>query len=446
MTMSKSAAIILAAGLGTRMKSTMPKVMHALAGRPMVNHVIANLQEAGVTELVCVIGPDMPTLEKAVAPHKTAVQVDRLGTGHAVLAAKSAMDGFDGSVLIAFGDTPLIAPETFSKMLTAAQDSDVVVLGFRPDDPAAYGRLVVDEDNHLQAIVEFKDATDEQRAINLCNSGVMCVKGQKLFGLLEQISNDNAAGEYYLTDIVALARKAGLDCSVVEGHEDELLGVNSRVELAKAEGLVQSQLRVRAMVNGATLMDPSSTHFSFDTVLGKDVVVEPNVFFGPGVRVGDNVVIKAFSHLEETTLGNGVVMGPYARLRPGADLKDNVKVGNFVEIKKALIEEGAKVNHLSYIGDARVGPNANIGAGTITCNYDGYFKYHTDIGAGAFIGSNTALVAPVKIGDNANVGAGSTISKDVEGGDLSLTRAPQKNFSGWADKFRARRTEEKSKK
>ncbi|NVK19530.1 MAG: bifunctional UDP-N-acetylglucosamine diphosphorylase/glucosamine-1-phosphate N-acetyltransferase GlmU [Methylocystaceae bacterium] len=443
--MSNSAAIILAAGLGTRMKSTLPKVMHPLAGRPMVNHVIANLQQAGVKQIACVIGPDMPALEKAVAPHKTAVQVDRLGTGHAVLAAKDVMDGFDGSVLIAFGDTPMISPETFSRLLSAGTDADVVVLGFRPHDPAAYGRLVVTE-GKLKAIVEYKDASDEERAINLCNSGVMCVRGSKLFPLLEKINNDNAAGEYYLTDIVAIARSQGLSCTVVEGNEDELLGVNSRVELAKAEQLVQDQLRENAMINGATLMDPASTHFSYDTQLGQDVVVEPNVFFGPRVTVGDNVHIKAFSHLEDTSLGKGVVIGPYARLRPGADLKDNVKVGNFVEIKKAVIEEGAKVNHLSYIGDARVGPEANIGAGTITCNYDGFFKYQTDIGAGAFIGSNTALVAPVKIGDNANVGAGSTISKDVEAGDLSLTRAPQKNFVGWAKKFRSSQAAKKAKK
>jgi bifunctional UDP-N-acetylglucosamine pyrophosphorylase / glucosamine-1-phosphate N-acetyltransferase len=446
MTMPNSAAIILAAGLGTRMKSTLPKVMHPLAGRPMVNHVIANLQNAGISQLVCVVGPDMPDLENAVAPHKTAIQADRLGTGHAVLAAKDVMAGFNGSVLIAFGDTPLISEHTFKKMLEAGQSGDVVVLGFRPADPAAYGRLVVDADGTLSAIVEYKDATEDQRAINLCNSGVMCINGAKLFGLLDRIKNDNAAGEYYLTDIVVLAREDGLECRVVEGDEEELLGVNSRVELARAEAIVQNQLRHQAMINGATLLDPSTTYFSFDTQLGKDVMVEPNVFFGPRVTVGDNAHIKAFSHLEDATVGNEVIMGPYARLRPGTDLKDKVKVGNFVEIKKALIEEGAKVNHLTYIGDARVGPNANIGAGTITCNYDGYFKYHTDIGADAFIGSNTALVAPVKVGDGANIGAGSVISKDVDGGDLGLTRSAQKNFKGWATKFRARQAQAKNKK
>jgi len=444
--MSKSAAIILAAGLGTRMKSSKPKVMHPLAGRPMVNHVIANLEKAGVSETVCVIGPDMADLEKAVAPHKTAVQTDRLGTGHAALAAKDAMSGDEDNVLIAFGDTPLITEKTFAALLEARKNADVVVLGFRPDDPGAYGRLEVNGNGQLDAIVEFKDASPEQRAIPLCNSGVMCVHGQKLFALLERITNDNAAGEYYLTDIVKLARADGLDCSVVEGHENELLGVNSRVELARAEALYQDILRHNAMINGATLLDPASTHFSFDTVLGRDVVVEPHVFFGPRVRIGDNVTIKAFSHLEDTQVGNGTVMGPYARLRPGTELAENVKIGNFVEVKKSKIEKGAKVNHLSYIGDARVGAGANIGAGTITCNYDGYFKYHTDIGAGAFIGSNTALVAPVSVGENANVGAGSTISKDIEPGDLGLTRAPQKNLVGWARKMRARKAAEKANK
>jgi len=444
--MSKSAAIVLAAGLGTRMKSSKPKVMHPLAGRPMVNHVIANLKLASVEEVVCIVGPDMPELEKTVAPHKTAIQKDRLGTGHAVLAAKNVMRGDEENILIAFGDTPLITDQTFHAMLEARKRADVVVLGFRPQNPGAYGRLIVDQQGELQAIVEFKDANAEQRTITLCNSGVMCVNGKKLFPLLERITNDNAAGEYYLTDIVALAREDGLHCGVVEGEEDELLGVNSRVELAKAEAIAQDRLRQHAMVNGATLLDPASTHFSFDTCLGRDVVVEPNVFFGPGVKVGDNVTIKAFSHLEDTQVGNGVVMGPYARLRPGTDLHDDVKVGNFVEIKKAVIEKGAKVNHLSYIGDARVGAQANIGAGTITCNYDGFFKYHTDIGAGAFIGSNTALVAPVKIGENANVGAGSTISKDVAPGDLGLTRAPQKNFIGWSDKFRAKQALRKNSK
>lgn len=446
MTMSKSSAIVLAAGLGTRMKSTQPKVMHHLAGRPMVNHVIANLLEAQVAEITCIIGPAMTALENTVAPHKTAVQVERLGTAHAVLAARDVMADCEGSVLIAFGDTPLITPETFTRMLKAGQKSDVVVLGFRPDDPGAYGRLITDNSGKLQAIVEFKDASQEERKITLCNSGVMCVSGNKLFALLDGINNDNAQGEFYLTDIVALAREDGLECVCVEGEEDELLGVNSRIELARAEQLVQQKLRHEAMLNGATLMDPDSTHFSFDTKIGQDVVIEPHVFFGPKVIVQDHVQIKAFSHLEDTKVGRGVIMGPYARLRPGAHLKDGVKVGNFVEIKNALIEEGAKVNHLSYIGDARVGPNANIGAGTITCNYDGFFKYHTNIGADAFIGSNTALVAPVSIGDGANVGAGSTISKNVEAGALGLTRSPQKNYTNWATKFRDKQAAAKAEK
>ncbi|WP_419799954.1 bifunctional UDP-N-acetylglucosamine diphosphorylase/glucosamine-1-phosphate N-acetyltransferase GlmU [Terasakiella sp.] len=443
--MSKSAAIVLAAGLGTRMKSSKPKVMHPLAGRPMVNHVIANLKRASVEEVICIVGPDMPELEKTVAPHKTAIQKDRLGTGHAVLAAKNTMCGDEENILIAFGDTPLITDQTFHAMLEARKRADVVVLGFRPQNPGLMVGLSSMRRANCKPLSNLKmpiqNNVPSPYAIQ-----ALCVNGKKLFPLLERITNDNAAGEYYLTDIVALAREDGLPCGVVEGEEDELLGVNSRVELARAEAITQDRLRHQAMVNGATLLDPASTYFSFDTCLGRDVVVEPNVFFGPGVNVGDNVTIKAFSHLEDTQVGNGVVMGPYARLRPGTDLHDDVKVGNFVEIKKAVIEKGAKVNHLSYIGDARVGAQANIGAGTITCNYDGFFKYHTDIGAGAFIGSNTALVAPVKIGDNANVGAGSTISKDVEAGDLALTRAPQKNFVGWSDKFRAKQALRKNSK
>jgi len=443
--MTSSAAIVLAAGLGTRMKSTKPKVLHPLGGRPMVAHVIATLQQAGVSTLVPVIGPNMPSLEEAVTPHQTAVQVDRLGTGHAVLAARETLNGFKGAVVVAFGDTPLITQETFEKMIAASQAHDVVVLGFRPDDSAAYGRLVMDDKQQLQAIVEYKDATDEQRAITLCNSGVMCVSGNHLFSLLDQVTNDNAAGEYYLTDIVGLARQAGLSCSVVEGDEDELLGVNSRVELARAEGLYQDRLRHQAMVNGATLLDPKTTYFSFDTKIGRDVVIEPNVFFGPKVVIGDNVHIKAFSHLEDTDVHDAVIMGPYARLRPGTTLEEGVKVGNFVELKKAHVSAGAKVNHLSYIGDAAVGRGANIGAGTITCNYDGYSKHQTTIGAGAFIGSNSALVAPVSIGEGANVAAGSTITKDVPADSFGLTRSPQKTLEGKAKSYRAQKQAEKAK-
>lgn len=443
--MTNSAAIVLAAGLGTRMKSKMPKVMHPLAGRPMVKHVIASLEETGISKICCVVGPDMENLQNLVAPHPSAVQTERLGTAHAVLAARSFMEDFKGPVLIAYGDTPMISTETFKDMLDAAQSNDVVVLGFTPRDPGAYGRLVVDPSKELQAIVEYKDATAEQRAITLCNSGVMCVNGEKLFHLLDRISNDNAAGEYYLTDIVALARSENLRCTVVEGHEQELIGVNSRLELAQAETLVQDKLRIKAMTNGATLLDPATTYFSFDTEIGQDVLIEPNVFFGPEVKIEDNATIKAFSHLEGAHVGRHSVIGPYARLRPGSTLKDNAKIGNFVELKKTVIEAGAKVNHLSYIGDAHVGENANIGAGTITCNYDGFFKYKTTIGAGAFIGSNTALVAPVRIGDNATVGAGSTVSKNIENGALGLTRAKQKNYDGWADAFRTKQQALKDK-
>jgi bifunctional UDP-N-acetylglucosamine pyrophosphorylase/glucosamine-1-phosphate N-acetyltransferase len=312
------------------------------------------------------------------------------------------------------------------------------VLGFRPRDPGHYGRLVVGADG-LEAIVEYKDATEEQRGLTLCNSGVMAVDGARLFDWIDRLSNDNAKGEYYLTDIVALARADGLTCGFVEGAEEEFLGVNSRVELAAAEAIVQGRLRRAAMENGATLRDPSSVHFAWDTRLGQDVVVGPNVVFGPGVAVGDRVEIRSFSHLEQASVAADSIIGPFARLRPGARIAAAAHVGNFVEIKNATVEAGAKVNHLTYIGDARIGAGANIGAGTITCNYDGYTKSFTDVGAGAFIGSNSSLVAPVKIGAGAVIGAGSVITREVASGALAVARGSQMELSGWADRFRDRK-------
>jgi bifunctional UDP-N-acetylglucosamine pyrophosphorylase/glucosamine-1-phosphate N-acetyltransferase len=326
----------------------------------------------------------------------------------------------------------------------AAGDPAVVVLGFRPDDAAQYGRMITDENGNLLEIVEFKDATPEQRVVGLCNAGVMAFDGARLFELLDAIGNDNANEEYYLTDVVAIARRKGWTCSFVEAPADEVLGINSREQLAGAEAIVQRTLRSKAMDGGATLIDPATVWFSHDTRLGRDVTVEPHVVFGPGVAVADNVTIKGFSHLEGCTVDSGATIGPYARLRPGAEIGEDARVGNFVEIKKSVVERGAKVNHLSYIGDARVGAGANIGAGTITCNYDGFGKYHTDIGAGAFIGSNSALVAPVKIGDGAIVGAGSVIAKDVPGDALGLTRAEQRQNEGWAAQFRARKSKGKA--
>jgi len=443
MSTSRTAAVVLAAGLGTRMKSRLPKVMHPVAGRPMVGHLIDRLAEFGAERTIFVVSPGMEQVGRFVAPAETVIQDPPLGTGHAVLAARAALAGFDGDVLVLFGDTPLLTESTMRAMADARHaggDPAVVVLGFRPDDPAEYGRLVTDADGTLHSIVEFRDANEAQRAIGLCNAGIMAIDGKRLFDLLDAVGNDNAKGEYYLTDIVAVARGKGWGCAVVETDDPaEVMGVNSRADLARAEAAMQDRLRAAAMANGATLTDPETVWFSFDTRLGRDVTVGPNVVFGPGVTVADGVEIRAFSHIEGATIAEGALIGPFARLRPGADIRRDVHIGNFVEIKEALIEEGAKANHLSYIGDSRVGPAANIGAGTITCNYDGFFKDRTDIGAGAFIGSNTALVAPVKVGDGAIVGAGSVITRDVAKDALAVTRAEQAERPGWAVKFRTRR-------
>ncbi|MHA1536304.1 MAG: bifunctional UDP-N-acetylglucosamine diphosphorylase/glucosamine-1-phosphate N-acetyltransferase GlmU [Alphaproteobacteria bacterium] len=433
------AAIILAAGKGTRMKSDLPKVMHKLAGRSMLGHVLASVARLGPARTAVVVGPGMEAVARAVAPVASCVQGEQLGTGDAVKAAREVLDGFAGTVLVLFGDTPFIQSSTLENMIAArAADAApaVVVLGFRPGDPGAYGRLVVDGEG-LQAIVEARDASPEELAIDLCNSGVMAIDGEALFELIDAIGNDNSKGEFYLTDIVRIARDRGLSCAHIEADEGELLGVNSRADLAVAEAIMQGHLRAGAMAAGVTLSDPQSVWFAFDTEIGNDVSIGPNVFFGPGVSVASGAEIKAFSHIEGAEIAAGATVGPFARLRPGARIGKGARIGNFVEIKNALIEAGAKVNHLSYVGDARVGARANVGAGTITCNYDGFNKSHTDIGAGAFIGSNTALVAPVRIGDGAIVGAGSTITKDVAGDALALTRAGQKAVEGWAAKFRA---------
>jgi bifunctional UDP-N-acetylglucosamine pyrophosphorylase/glucosamine-1-phosphate N-acetyltransferase len=429
------------------MKSDLPKVLHRVANRPMISHLLDALSAISSERTVVVVAPGMTRLVDAVAPADTAVQTEALGTGHAVLAARDQMQDFTGDVLVLFGDTPLLTAETMQDMLTArraAENPAVVVLGFRPDDPAEYGRLVTAADGGLEAIVEFKDASDAQREIGLCNAGIMAIDGNHLFALLDAVGNDNANGEYYLTDIVELARDRGLRCAVVEAADPvEVMGVNSRAQLAEAEAAMQARLRDRAMAGGVTMTDPETVWLSADTKIGRDVIIGPNVFFGTGVTIADNVEIKAFCHIDGAEVASGVSIGPFARLRPGAKLKRNVHVGNFVEIKQALVEEGAKVNHLSYVGDARIGPRANVGAGTITCNYDGFFKELTDIGADAFIGSNTALVAPVKVGDGATVGAGSVITSDVEADALAVARGRQKSIAGWASTFRKRRKAEK---
>jgi bifunctional UDP-N-acetylglucosamine pyrophosphorylase/glucosamine-1-phosphate N-acetyltransferase len=422
--------------------------MHPVGNRPLVGHALAALAAQTIDPVVVVVGPGMEEVAAYVNPRRVALQAERLGTGHAVLQAQAVLGGFAGDVLIVYGDTPFVTEDTYTRMRAAraaANAPAVVVLGFQPEDPGAYGRLIVGPQG-LERIVEAKDATAEERRVRLCNSGIMLVDGAVLWRLLPQVKANNAKGEYYLTDLVALARAEGLACGVVDGDEHELLGINSRVELAQAEQLFQARMRRTAMENGATLTDPATVYFSADTRLGKDVEIGPFVVFGPGVTVEDGAVIKGFSHLEGATVSGGAVVGPYARLRPGAKVGPDAHVGNFVEIKNATLEQGAKVNHLTYVGDARVGAKANVGAGTITANYDGFNKSHTDIGAGASIGSNSVLVAPVKIGDGAITGAGAVVRKDVPANALTLNDGGQKIIEGFAVPYRARKQAEKEKK
>jgi len=433
------AVIILAAGQGTRMKSGLHKVLHPVAGTPMLLHLLAAVEELRPVRKVVVVGAGREQIEAAVAGHDVAIAVQehQLGTGHAVMQAHEALGHFAGDVLILYGDVPLVTAATMRSMLDRLNQGDEprsVVLGFRPENPAAYGRIVADGQGVIEKMVEYKDASPKERQITLCNSGLMAARSPDLFVLLDSIGNNNAAGEYYLPDIVMLP---GGTSAVIEADAGEVAGVNSRIELAEVEASWQQRRRRQAMADGATLIAPETVFFSHDTVLGRDVVIEPNVVFGPGVTVEDQVVIHAFSHLEGATVRTGAHIGPYARLRPGADIGAKARVGNFVEVKAATLGEGAKANHLSYIGDASVGADANIGAGTITCNYDGFFKYRTDIGAGAFVGSNSALVAPVKVGEGAIVGAGSVLTRDVPADALALVRPQQQEKPGWAAKFRA---------
>jgi bifunctional UDP-N-acetylglucosamine pyrophosphorylase / glucosamine-1-phosphate N-acetyltransferase len=432
------AAIILAAGKGTRMKSDLHKVLHPIAGRPMLMHLMDTVNTLNPAKKVVVVGSGKDQLEAALGGSaELAVQVPQYGTGHAVQTAEAALGGFDGDVLILYGDVPFVPAATMQGMidrLNAVDTPAVVVLAFEPDDAQSYGRVITDGDR-ITKMVEHKDATPDERACRLCNSGLMAVKARDLFGLLARVTDDNAAKEYYLVDIVNIANADGRHCAVVKTDPFDVTGINSRAELAAVEGKWQQRRRLRAMDDGATLIAPKTVWFAYDTVIGRDVLIEPNVFFGPGVTVADHATIRAFSHIEGATIGAHCEVGPYARLRPGAVLEEKAKIGNFVEVKKARMGKGAKANHLSYIGDADVGAGANIGAGTITCNYDGYFKYQTVIGEGAFIGSNSALVAPVKIGAGAIVGAGSTVTKDVADGELRLVRAEQSAKAGWADRF-----------
>jgi bifunctional UDP-N-acetylglucosamine pyrophosphorylase/glucosamine-1-phosphate N-acetyltransferase len=445
MTDRSLAVIVLAAGKGTRMRSALPKVLHKVAGRSMIGHVVAAAEALGADPVVVVVAPGMDSVAAAVKPHPVAVQTEQNGTADAVKAAREPLAGFAGDVLILYGDCPLIQADTLARMRQERQDEAVTVLGIRVRGVSPYGRLVLSADGTLERIVEALDATEAERRIDLCNSGVMLIDGARLFVLLDAIGNSNAKGEYYLTDIVAVARNAGLSCRVVEAPAQEALGVNSRAELSVAEVTMQTRLRRKAMENGATLIDPKSVWFAFDTALGSDVTVEPNVVFGPGVTVGDGVEIRAFCHIEKATIETGAIIGPYARLRPGASIGEGAHIGNFVEIKNARIDKGAKANHLSYIGDADVGAGANIGAGTITCNYDGFSKFRTKIGAGAFIGSDTTLVAPVSVGAGAFTGAGSTVTEDVPDDALAVARGRQAVKPGWAAEFRAKQRAAKDK-
>ncbi len=422
------------------MKSALPKVMHKIAGRSMIAHVLAIAGRAGFAQITAVIGPESGALEdeigRQVPGARIAYQEERLGTAHAVGMARGDIEETDDDILVLYGDTPLIRAQTLTLMSEELTRADLVVLGFEAADPTGYGRLILEANGELAAIREHADASDEERRITLCNSGVMAFRGGVLPGLLDRIGNDNAKEEYYLTDAVELAKQAGLRCAVVTAGEDDVLGINSRPQLAQAEAIMQGRLRAAAMAGGASLHDPASVYFSFDTKIGRDVIIEPCVVFGPGVSIGDDVVIKGFCHIEQARIAKGCVIGPFARLRPGAELAAGVKLGNFVEIKQSRVHEGAKISHLSYIGDAEIGCNANIGAGTITCNYDGFNKNLTKIGEGAFIGSNSALVAPVSIGPGAYIGSGSVITKDVPADALGVARGKQVEKTGWASAFR----------
>ena len=433
-----TALIILAAGKGTRMKSDKAKVLHQIAGAPMLVHAMRAGQVLEPDASVVVVGHDGDAVARAAQAYDEDVQIARqteqLGTAHAVAQAAPALAEHDGDAIVLYGDTPFISEATLLRMAEARKSHDVVVLGFDAADPGRYGRLVMQGDT-LEKIVEFKDADDATRAITLCNSGVIAAQSKKLFALIDAVGNDNASGEFYLTDIVEIARKKGLSATAVECRESETLGINSRTQLSEAEWQFQAFKRMDMMENGVTLVAPETVHFAYDTIIGRDAVIEQNVVFGPGVTVESGAHIRAFSHLEGCHVSRGATVGPYARLRPGTELAEDTRIGNFVEIKNAIIDEGAKVNHLSYIGDAHLGEATNVGAGTITCNYDGVMKHHTDVGKHAFIGSNTMLIAPVNVGDNAMTASGSVINKDVPEGAMAVARASQLNKPGFAVKL-----------
>jgi len=440
MTATPLMIVVLGAGKGTRMKSDLPKVLHAVGGRSMLAHVLDLAKAAQADRIVTILAPGMDTVRQAahaiVPEAEVFIQENQLGTADAVKAASEAIAAHTGDVIVLYADTPLIEPATIARLREALDEgAGVAVLGFEAADPTGYGRLLTDSAGTLLAIREHKDASAAERAITLCNSGVMAFRVADLGGTLARIGNANAKGEYYLTDAIEIVRADGGGAAVVRCAQEEVLGVNSRLELAQAEAIFQARRRREAMEEGATLIAPETVWFSHDTVIGRDVVIQPNVFFGVGVSVEDGVEILANCHFEQAHIGKGARVGPFARLRPGARLGANVHVGNFVEVKNLDMGEGAKANHLAYLGDGEVGAKSNIGAGTIFCNYDGFFKHKTVVGAGAFVGSNCSLVAPVTIGDGAYVGSGSVITKDVSAGALALERASQEERPGWAEKF-----------
>ena len=434
------AVVILAAGKGTRMKSRLAKVLHPIGNAPMLHHAIAAAETLSPDRLIVVVGHEGVSVAQAARGYSPGVriaeQTEQKGTGHAVMVAAAALSGFEGDLFVTFGDTPFLTEETLAKMAAARGQSDVVCLGFEAADPGRYGRLIIGTDGSLEAIVEAKDATPEQLTITACNSGVMAGDCTQMLRLLGEIGNDNAQGEFYLTDLVHLARRSNLSASVVFCAEEETLGINDRLQLAAAERIFQDGARRRAMLGGVTLVDPETTYFSMDTVLDEDVTVAPNVVFGPGVSVGAGTEIRAFCHIEGAEIGPYCTIGPFARIRPGSRLAEKVRIGNFVETKAADIATGSKVNHLSYIGDATLGAEVNIGAGTITCNYDGFLKHRTSIADGAFIGVNTALIAPIHVAENAYVATGTVLTKDVPADALALARTPQQNREGTGKRLR----------
>ncbi|WP_170450677.1 bifunctional UDP-N-acetylglucosamine diphosphorylase/glucosamine-1-phosphate N-acetyltransferase GlmU [Ruegeria arenilitoris] len=433
-----TALVILAAGKGTRMNSDIPKVLHPIAQVPMLVHAMRAGSVLAPERTAIVTGHGAEAVAKVAQAEdedaRIVVQDQQLGTAHAVAQARAALDGFTGDVVVLYGDTPFLQPDTLERMIAARADNDLVILGFEAADPARYGRLVMNGDA-LERIVEFKDASDEERAITFCNSGLLACDAGTLFDLIDAVGNDNASGEYYLTDVVEIARDRGLKVTAVSCDEAQTLGVNSRADLAAADAVFQARARAELLDLGVTLMAPETVYLAADTVIGRDTVIEPNVVFGPGVTVESDATIRAFSHLEGCHVSRGAVVGPYARLRPGAELAENTRIGNFVEIKNAEIAEGAKVNHLSYVGDASVGAGTNIGAGTITCNYDGVMKHRTVIGENVFVGSNTMLVAPVTVGSGAMTATGTIVTRDVEPDALAVGRAKQENKPGYARKL-----------